>query len=152
MKDQKRHRLFGIAFSMLAALPIAAFPASFGGAQSATRTDMSLPLRKPGLWRISTVAPEIGMQTNDVCIDGDDKIIGDPAEGCEPPTVQRAEDQIIVSYACKRRDGRETTSLLFTGDFENWYRAQAKITSSGHGGERRVGFTIEGKFIRPDCR
>lgn len=152
MKGSKRRQLARIAMSLVVILLIASMPGGQSSAQSATRTDMQLPVRKPGLWRISTVAPDIGMQTNEVCIGSSDTIIGNSAEGCAAPTIQRADDQIIVSYACERKDGKEATSLLFTGDFVNWYRAQAKFTSNGPGGLRRSGFTIEGKFLRPDCR
>ncbi|MGZ9116202.1 MAG: hypothetical protein ACXW3V_04565, partial [Methylocystis sp.] len=35
----------------------------------ALASDAELPKRRPGLWRISTISPEIGLQTNDVCIE-----------------------------------------------------------------------------------
>jgi hypothetical protein len=112
-----------------------------------------LPKRKPGLWRISTISPEIGMQTHEVCIEESDGILGAPEENCANPLVERASDQTIVTIACDRKDGREVTSILFTGDFQNWYRAQSKTSSTAaNGGSiRHSGFTIEARRLRDDC-
>lgn len=87
------------------------------------------------------------MQTNDVCIGEDDSIVGPRASGCAKPSVTRAQDQVIVTIECVAGDKREVESFLFTGDFQSWYRAQSRITS----GARRSGFTIDAKFLRPNC-
>lgn len=112
-----------------------------------------LPKRKPGLWRITTISPEIGMRTNEVCIEEGDGVVGAPEENCAKRLVERASDQTIVTIACDSKGGHEVTSILFTGDFQDWYRAQSKSTSTGanDGSIRRSGFTIEAKRIRPDC-
>ncbi len=112
-----------------------------------------LPKRKPGLWRISTISPEIGMRTHEVCIEESDGIVGAPEENCAKPLVERASDQTIVTIACDRKDGREVTSILFTGDFQDWYRAQSKTssTSANDGSVLRSGFTIEARRLRDDC-
>lgn len=107
-----------------------------------------LPTRAPGLWRITTVSPEIGMQTNDVCIGEGDSIIGPRASGCAQPAVTRAGDQVIVTVECVAGGSRAVESFLFTGDFKTWYRAQSKTSS----GAIRSGVTIDAKLVRPSCR
>lgn len=106
-----------------------------------------LPKRAPGLWRITTVSPEVGMQTNDVCISEGDSIIGPQAAACAQPSVTRAGDQVIVTIECGAGDRRSVESLLFTGDFKSWYRAQSKLTS----GARRSGFSIDARFLATSC-
>ena len=70
------------------------------------------------------------MLTHEVCIEESDGIVGAPDENCAKPLVERASDQTIVTIACDRKDGREVTSILFTGDFQDWYRAQSKASST----------------------
>lgn len=102
-----------------------------------------LPKRAPGLWRIITVSPEIGMQSHDVCIAEGDSIIGPQAADCARPSVAHAGDQVIVTIECGARDRRSVESFLFTGDFKSWYRAQSKISSS----DTHSGFSIDAKFL-----
>lgn len=118
-----------------------------GAPSSAMASDSDLPQRRPGLWRISTLSPEIGLQTNDVCIGEGDSIIGARDESCAKPSVTRTNDQIIVTFECGEGESREITSLLFTGDFQNWYRAQSKTTASA----KRAGFTIDAKYLSDRC-
>jgi len=92
------------------------------------------------------------MQATNACIGSEDSLIGDFASGCEKPAISRHEDQTIVSISCSGRFGKATTSLLFTGDYTTWYKAQAKTTSKDAGFEKRSGFTIEGKYAGTDCR
>ncbi|MGJ0395161.1 MAG: DUF3617 domain-containing protein [Methylocystis sp.] len=114
---------------------------------SATATEDGLPKRRPGLWRISTISPEIGMQTNEVCIEEGDSVIGALAENCTKPSVTQAKDQTIVTIECGPKDSRDVTSLLFTGDFRDWYRAQSRVTSKG----ARSGFTFDATFLSERC-
>ncbi|MGD9658800.1 MAG: DUF3617 domain-containing protein [Methylocystis sp.] len=118
-----------------------------GAASSATAADTELPKRRPGLWRITTISPEIGMQTNDVCIEDGDSIIGARDENCVRPAVTQAKDQTVVTFDCGQKDSREVTSLLFTGDFQSWYHAQARMTAKG----ARAGFTIDARFLSERC-
>lgn len=118
-----------------------------GAASSAAAAEDELPKRRSGLWRISTISPEVGMQTNDVCIEENDSVIGAQDESCTKPSVTRATDQIIVTIECGPKDSRDVTSLLFTGDFRNWYRAQSRMTAKG----ARTGFTIEAKYLSERC-
>ncbi|WP_036285488.1 DUF3617 family protein [Methylocystis sp. ATCC 49242] len=106
-----------------------------------------LPKRERGLWRITTVSPEVGMHTHNVCIAEGDSIIGNQAADCSQPSVKRAGDQVIVTIECGVGDRRNVESLLFTGDFKSWYRAQSKISSGG----KRSGFSIDAKFLGGDC-
>ena len=104
-----------------------------GHAETAASTSpiADLPKRKPGLWRISTTSPEFGMRTHEVCIRESDGIIGAPDENCAKPLVERASHQIIATITRDRKDGREVTGILFTGDFQDWCRAQSKMSSTG---------------------
>jgi hypothetical protein len=111
-----------------------------------------LPRRRPGLWRISTISPEIGMQTHEVCIEAGDSIIGALGDDCSAPDVQSSPDEVIVTFSCGRGGARRVTSLLFTGDFTSWYRAQSRVTvSDGANSTRRSGFTIDAKHLSPEC-
>lgn len=110
------------------------------------------PRREPGYWRISTISPELGMQTHDVCIEAGDSIIGTLEDDCSSPSVEAGQSEIIVTFSCERGGARQVTSLLFTGDFSSWYRAQSKVTvTRGATMTQRSGFTIDAKFLAPDC-
>lgn len=119
-----------------------------GGEEMTKQQPAALPKRTPGLWRITTVSPEIGMQTNVVCIEDGDSIIGEPDSRCGAPSVTRANDQVIVTIECGPEGERDVTSLLFTGDFTTWYRAQSKATV----GASRSGFTIDAKLVDSRCK
>jgi hypothetical protein len=118
-----------------------------------TSASAGLPARAPGMWRITTVSPEIGMQTNEVCIEGNDKIIGAWGAGCDQPAVESVKDGMIVTIGCLRSDAKEVTSLYFTGDLKKSYRAQSRttITNVKSGASVRTGFTIEAKFLTLKC-
>ena len=132
------------SFISLAALVVS--PA--GGEEITTQQPTALPKRAPGLWRITTVSPEIGMQTSEVCIEDADSIIGAPDSSCDAPFVTRANDQVIVTIECGPAGKRDVTSLLFTGDFATWYRAQSKATA----GASHSGFTIDAKLVDSRCK
>ena len=128
--------------------PLAVTLSLFAQAYSpAIAADAELPKRHPGLWRISTVSPDVGLQSNDVCIEEGDSIIGAQDESCTKPSVTYANDQVIVTFECGPKESREVTSLLFTGDFQSWYRAQSRMTARGH----RSGFTIEATYLSERC-
>ena len=112
-----------------------------------------LPQRRPGLWRITTISPEVGLQTHEACIEVGDGILGAARENCAKPTVESARGEFIVTFSCDLHGVREVTSLLITGDFTSWYRAQSKITLTQASGvtRERSGFTIDAKFLGPEC-
>lgn len=114
---------------------------------TAMAAEPELPKRRPGLWRISTISPEVGLQSNDVCIEEGDSIIGALDDSCAKPSVAYANDQIIVTFECGPKESPEVISLLFTGDFQNWYRAQSRLTTKSS----RSGFTIDAKFLSDRC-
>lgn len=123
-------------------------------AASAQAHAAELPQRRPGLWRISTISPEVGLQTHEVCIDVGDGILGARGANCAKPNVESADGEFVVTFSCNLRDGaREVTSLLFSGDFTSWYRAQSKMTFTEANGKARpgTGFTIDAKFLSPEC-
>jgi len=123
-------------------------------AEPSMKAAESLPNRRPGLWRISTLSPSIGLQVNEACIAPSDSIIGEDEAGCVAPQIMRADGQVVVvTIVCRAGERRVTRSLLFTGDFDSWYRVQGKVTSTGEDrtAEIHSGFTIDAKFMRPDC-
>jgi hypothetical protein len=123
-----------------------------GVARSETRAaGGELPKRAPGLWKITTISPKIGMHVGEACVEEGDSIIGTLEEGCRTD-VTRASDQVIVTITCEKDRGREVTSILFTGDFQNWYRGQSKTTEivQEGGPSRHSGFTIEARRLG-DC-
>jgi len=113
-----------------------------------------LPSRLEGMWRISTLSADIGLQVNEVCVRANDRIIGEARVGCLRPQVARHEDQTIVTTVCGLDGEVTTTSLLLTGDFRSWYRVQGKITSKSPGGgvDVHAGFTISANYLRPGCQ
>lgn len=120
---------------------------------SAMAAASDVPVRKPGHWKISTIAAALGMTTIDACITPSDSIAATTSVGkCGPPEVQRAGDQTIVTVVCATSQGRETTSTLFTGDFTTWYRGIVKITSDPPAaGQPNLGVTIDAKYVGPEC-
>lgn len=133
--------LFGSVLLLLYA------PVESAVAEELAKANFDLPKRAPGMWRITTISPEIGMQSNDVCIQEGDSVIGARSLGCAPPSVLRAKDQVIVTITCGVGEQREIESLLFTGDFRTWYRAQSRTTL----GAQRSGYTINATFLRSTC-
>jgi hypothetical protein len=113
----------------------------------------SLPVRKPGHWRITTITPAFGTTTIEACITDKDSIAA-PADGreCAPPEVKHADDQVIVNVVCKTKLGEERTSTLYTGDFTTWYRGIVKMTfDPPAGGIANMGVTLDAKYIGPEC-
>ena len=113
----------------------------------------SLPVRKPGHWQITTIAPAFGTSTIEACITESDSIAA-PADGrdCAAPEVKHAGDQVIVNVVCKTKLGEERTSTLYTGDFTTWYRGIMKMTFDlPTAGLANMGVTLDAKFVGPEC-
>jgi hypothetical protein len=119
------------------------------GAAAASAHD--LPVRKPGHWRITTIAATLGMSTIDACIRPGDSIAATTSPGrCAAPQIQRADDQVIVNVVCATSEGRETTSSLFTGDFTTWYRGIVKMSfDPPTQGRANIGVTLDAKYVGP---
>jgi hypothetical protein len=123
-------------------------------AQATVAPSEALPVRRPGLWRISTVSAAVGLHVGETCVGPQDSVIGPQGSDCSKPEITRAADQTVVTIACGSGSRRIVSSLSFNGDFVTWYRAQGKITEGDHAGdgaELRTGFTIDAEFLRPDC-
>lgn len=136
---------------LAAAMPVIA--AALVAAGPALATNPDLPVRKPGLWKISSITAATGMTTFEACITPQDSIAATPGDGkgCAAPAVKRAGDQTIVTVVCTSAEGRETTSTLFTGDFSTWYRGIAKITfDPPTRGRANLGVTLDAKYVG-DC-
>lgn len=123
------------------------------GSQPSSVATESLPVRRAGLWRISTLSAATGLQVSETCLQRKDSIVGERDAGCGDPGIIRQGDQVVVTITCEESGLHVVRSLLFTGDFTTWYRAQGKITSRGlaNGSEFHSGFTIDAKFLQPDC-
>lgn len=114
---------------------------------------LDVPTRKPGYWELTTVAPMIGKKTSQVCITADDKIATPENSGdCSEPKVTAAGSDTIVDVVCTGKGGKQTISTVFSGDFEKRYRAIIKMTFDPPlGGTGKMGVTIDGTFLSPDC-
>ncbi|HVZ04863.1 DUF3617 domain-containing protein [Hyphomicrobium sp.] len=117
--------------------------------QQASAFAASLPVRKPGLWEITTVADNFGMKRFKTCISDHDSIapgIGD--KNCDPPEITSGNSEAIVNITCRMKGGTQLTSMLLSGDFQKWYRATSKITFKfPDGRESRDGVTVTAKFL-----
>jgi hypothetical protein len=121
--------------------------------QPSSDSSDSLPTRRAGLWRISTLSAAAGLHFAATCLRPGDSIVGEKDPACGDPRVDREGDQVVVTISCEESGQHVVRSLLFTGDFTTWYRAQGKITSRGptNGSEFHSGFTIDSSFVRSDC-
>jgi hypothetical protein len=109
----------------------------------------SLPVRKPGLWEITTVAEDYGMKRFQTCINAGDPIVpGIGDKNCDAPEIKSGNSEAIVNITCRMKGGTQFTSMLFSGDFQKWYRATSKITFRfKKGGESRAGVSITAKYL-----
>mgnify|MGYP000238102411 CR=1 FL=1 len=112
-----------------------------------------LPVRKAGLWRLTTVSEAVGMKTFDTCIRAKDSVLlGDGDTACQTFPIRKLGDEMYVDVVCTSVRGREKTSTVLTGDFTTWYRAMSKITfDPPSDGVSHMGVTIDGKYIGSDC-
>lgn len=119
-------------------------------AGSAAAPGDELPVRKPGLWKITSITASLGTAKIDACIGPGDSLAATTSPGkCDAPLVKRAGDQTIVTVVCTSAQSRETTSTLFTGDFTTWYRGIAKITSDPPAPGGNLGVTLDAKYAGP---
>lgn len=123
-----------------------------GAAALAATGTTELPKRKPGHWQLTTVAPASGETTVDVCIGPNDNIaVPEDSGDCSEPKVTPAGSEVIVDVVCTRKHGKQIMSTAFGGDFNSRYHAIMKMTFDPPEGFARVGVTIDGKYIGPDC-
>jgi uncharacterized protein DUF3617 len=121
------------------------------GAPLHAATD-GVPARKPGYWEITTVAPVSGMTKTKVCIGADDDIVRPEGGDCTEPKLTPLNEGVIVDVVCTTKDGKQTISTTFTGDFDTRYHAILKTTFDPPlGAIRHMGVNIDGKYLGPDC-
>jgi hypothetical protein len=112
-----------------------------------------VPKRKPGLWEIVTVAPVSGMTKSKVCVGEDDNMVTPENAGeCTEPAVTLLNEGLIVDVECSSKQGKQTISTSFTGNFETRYHATLKTTFDPPiGGIPHMGAKLDGKYLGPDC-
>jgi uncharacterized protein DUF3617 len=86
------------------------------------------PKRKPGYWEITTVAPVSGMTKVKVCVTENDDIVRPEGSTCAEPKLTPLNEGVIVDVVCTTKEGKQTISTSFTGDFETRYHAILKAT------------------------
>ena len=113
-----------------------------------------LPVRRPGLWQLTTVAESIGMKTFETCITPADSILpGVGDQNCLTSKVLRLGDELYVDVECKTDARTQKTSTVLTGDFATWYRAMSKMTfNPPEHGVPNMGVTVDGKYLGPQCK
>lgn len=130
-----------IATAFLAAL------LSITGAHAATD---GVPKRKSGYWEITTVAPVSGMTKTKVCVGEDDDIVRPEGSDCTEPKLTPLNEGVIVDVVCTTKEGKQTISTTFTGDFETRYHAILKTTFDPPvGAIRNMGVNLDGKYLGP---
>jgi Protein of unknown function (DUF3617) len=112
-----------------------------------------VPKRKPGLWEIVTVAPVSGMTKNRVCIGADDEMVTPENAGdCGKPEITRLNEGLTITVTCVSKQGKQTISTSFTGDFDTRYHATLKTTFDPPiGGIPHMGVKLDGRYLGPDC-
>src|SRR5665811_270150 len=111
-----------------------------------------VPERKPGYWEITTVAPVSGMTKIKVCVGENDDIVRPEGGNCAEPKLTPLNEGVIVDVVCTTKEGKQTISTTFTGDFETRYHAILKTTFDPPlGAIRKMGVNIDAKYLSPDC-
>lgn len=124
-------------------------------AESAALAAETMPVRQPGYWHIRTISESFGTREGDVCITASDPLLPDqPQAVCKPLRVERGGQEVIVTQECEEGGERRVTSILFTGDFQTWYRGQSRLSTrpaNQQGIPVTVGFTIDANRIGGTC-
>jgi hypothetical protein len=98
------------------------------------------------------VAPISGMTKINVCVGPDDDLVTPEGGDCTPPKTTKLNEGVIVDVTCTTKDGKQTISTTFTGDFETRYHAILKTTFDPPlGAISHMGANIDGKYLGPDC-
>jgi hypothetical protein len=122
------------------------------GALQASEEDQ-VPKRKPGLWEIVTVAPASGMTKSKVCVGEDDNMVTPENAGdCSKPTTTRQNEGLTIDVVGISKQGKQSISTSFTGDFDTRYHATLKTAFDPPiGGIPHMGLKLDGKYLGPDC-
>ena len=122
------------------------------GAPSLLAATLEIPKRKPGYWEITTVAPVTGMTKIKVCVGPDDDLVTPEGGDCTKPKATLLNDGVIVDVTCTSKDGKQTISTAFTGDFVTRYHAILKTSFDPPiGALNNMGVIIDGKYLGPEC-
>lgn len=72
---------------------------------------------------------------------------------CTKPKTTPLNEGVIVDVTCTDKDGKQTISTTFTGDFTTRYHAILKTTFDPPlGAISHMGVNIDGKYLGPDCK
>ena len=124
---------------------------SIGGAPLLAASD-GVPKRKPGYWEITTVAPVSGMTKVRTCVGTDDDLVTPENSDCTEPKTTPLNEGTIVDVVCTSKQGKQTISATFTGDFQTRYHAILKTTFDPPlGAISHMGVNIDGRYLGPDC-
>ena len=111
-----------------------------------------IPKRKAGYWEITTVAPVTGMTKIKVCVGPDDDVVTPGDGNCTKPKITPLNEGIIVDVTCTSKEGKQSISTTFTGDFQTRYHAILKTNFDPPiGAISHMGANIDGKYLGPDC-
>lgn len=130
----------------------------------AQAADPSLPLRKAGLWELSTTMDEgLGPkdQTLTMCIDADMERTTAAASAdehtkqCSKYSISRQGESTIVDMACQFASRHVASRTEMSGDFEKTFEVKIESTTSGEHNQQTVSVkrTIiqKGKYLGESC-
>ena len=71
---------------------------------------------------------------------------------CTKPKATLLNEGVIVDVTCTSKDGKQTISTAFTGDFVTRYHAILKTSFDPPiGALNNMGVIIDGKYLGPEC-
>ncbi len=112
----------------------------------------AVPSRKPGYWEITTVAPVSGMTKIKSALARMTISCVSRAATAASPSRRRSTRASSVDVVCTTKEGKQTISTTFTGDFDTRYHAILKTTFDPPlGAISHMGVNIDGKYLGPDC-
>jgi hypothetical protein len=96
------------------------------------------------------VAPVSGMTKRKVCVgESDNMVTPENAGDCSKPTITRLNEGLTIDVVCVSKQGKQSISSSFTGDFDTHYRATLKTTfDPPSGGIPHMGVKLDGISAR----
>lgn len=99
------------------------------------------------------MAPVSGMTKVTTCVGPEDDLVTPEGGDCTKPKTTPLNEGVIVDVTCTDKDGKQTISTTFTGDFTTRYHAILKTTFDPPlGAISHMGVNIDGKYLGPDCK
>jgi len=87
------------------------------------------------------------------CVGPEDDLVTPEGGDCTKPKTTPLNEGVIVDVTCTDKDGKQTISTTFTGDFTTRYHAILKTTFDPPlGAISHMGVNIDGKYLGPDCK